>query len=121
MVVAAACMLMADARPQYVLVPLQDMPLMRLARSLRHYQPAQARSGADYAPVDHGDYQNYAPVDHGEYAEEVLVPQASDSYHHVDPHSHNDHVDYGAYTGGYGAYGWYSDHPVCVNCGLYHR
>ena len=22
-----------------------------------------------------------------------------------------DAVDYGAYTGGYGAFGWYSDHP----------
>merc|ERR1712008_270580 len=26
-----------------------------------------------------------------------------------------DYVDYGAYTGGYGAYGWYTDHPVLVN------
>lgn len=24
----------------------------------------------------------------------------------------NDYVDYGAYTGGYGAFGWYTDHPV---------
>ena len=29
-----------------------------------------------------------------------------------------DYVDYGAYTGGYGAFGWYSDHPVG---GGYHR
>jgi hypothetical protein len=29
-----------------------------------------------------------------------------------------DYVDYGAYTGGNGAYGWYSDHPVG---GGYHR
>ena len=26
-----------------------------------------------------------------------------------------DYVDYGAYTGGYGAYGWYTDHPVLVS------
>ena len=26
-----------------------------------------------------------------------------------------DHVDYGAYTGGYGAFGWYSDHPVLIH------
>ena len=26
----------------------------------------------------------------------------------------NDHVDYGAYTGSNGAFGWYSDHPVIV-------
>ena len=25
-----------------------------------------------------------------------------------------DHVDYGAYTGGYGAFGWYTDHPVLL-------
>lgn len=25
-----------------------------------------------------------------------------------------DYVDYGAYTGGYGAFGWYTDHPVLV-------
>jgi len=27
-----------------------------------------------------------------------------------------DYVDYGAYTGKHGAFGWYSDHPVCLNC-----
>ncbi|CAL4123249.1 unnamed protein product [Meganyctiphanes norvegica] len=32
----------------------------------------------------------------------------------------DDHVDYGAYTGSYGAFGWYSDHPVCLNCDHYH-
>ena len=26
-----------------------------------------------------------------------------------------DYVDYGAYTGGYGAYGWYTDHPVLID------
>jgi len=33
-------------------------------------------------------------------------PRASSSY------GGNDYVDYGAYTGGQGAFGWYSDHPV---------
>lgn len=33
-------------------------------------------------------------------------PRASSSY------GGNDYVDYGAYTGGNGAFGWYSDHPV---------
>ena len=28
-----------------------------------------------------------------------------------------DHVDYGAYTGGYGAFGWYTDHPVALGTG----
>ena len=26
-----------------------------------------------------------------------------------------EHVDYGAYTGGYGEFGWYTDHPVLLN------
>jgi hypothetical protein len=26
-----------------------------------------------------------------------------------------DYVDYGAYTGGYGAFGWYADHPVLIH------
>ena len=28
-----------------------------------------------------------------------------------------DHFDYGAYTGGYGAFGWYTDHPVLLGPG----
>ena len=31
-----------------------------------------------------------------------------------------DYVDYGAYTGGYGAFGWYTDHPVLVYDGPHH-
>ncbi|XP_066983883.1 uncharacterized protein [Macrobrachium rosenbergii] len=58
--------------------------------------------------------------------EDVLLPNGSDRYERQAGHhgggygGGNDHVDYGAYTGGYGAFGWYSDHPVCINCG-YHR
>ncbi|XP_064089679.1 uncharacterized protein LOC135203708 [Macrobrachium nipponense] len=58
--------------------------------------------------------------------EDVLLPDGSDRYERQAGHhgggygGGNDHVDYGAYTGGYGAFGWYSDHPVCINCG-YHR
>ena len=46
---------------------------------------------------------------------EMLCSTFSNNYAHG---SHGpDYVDYGAYTGGYGAFGWYSDHPV----GGYHR
>ena len=34
---------------------------------------------------------------------------------HADPDP--DHVDYGAYTGQYGAHGWYTDHPVLLEPG----
>jgi hypothetical protein len=36
---------------------------------------------------------------------------AAETGHGHGGHGH-DYVDYGAYTGGYGAFGWYSDHPV---------
>lgn len=40
-------------------------------------------------------------------------PRASSGY------GGNDYVDYGAYTGGYGAFGWYTDHPVGNHGGSY--
>lgn len=107
-------MLLAEARPRYLLVALPDSPLVRHTRSLRQYhQPPR------HAPLQ--AYEEYVPLQVVEEDADDHQPQASDTYHHhAEPYGHNDHVDYGAYTGGYGAFGWYSDHPVCVNCGLYH-
>merc|ERR1719211_563562 len=45
---------------------------------------------------------------------------ASNAYaapHAAPAHAGPDHVDYGAYTGGYGAFGWYTDHPVLLGPG----
>merc|ERR1711997_134547 len=39
------------------------------------------------------------------------IAAGSNNYARSTPHG-PDYVDYGAYTGGYGAFGWYSDHPV---------
>jgi len=41
------------------------------------------------------------------------IASGSNAYARSTPHG-PDYVDYGAYTGGYGAFGWYSDHPVHV-------
>ena len=38
----------------------------------------------------------------------------SNAYDAPPPSGGPDHVDYGAYTGGYGAFGWYTDHPVLL-------
>ncbi|OXA41700.1 uncharacterized protein LOC110859982 [Folsomia candida] len=38
-------------------------------------------------------------------------PITAETGHGGHGHGH-DYVDYGAYTGGWGAFGWYSDHPV---------
>ncbi|MPC75292.1 uncharacterized protein LOC123507559 [Portunus trituberculatus] len=114
LLVAVTCLLLAEARPRYLLVALPDSPpLVRHTRSLRQYQPSRP------APIQ--AYEQYVPVQVVEEESPEHLAQASDLYHHrADPYDHNDHVDYGAYTGGYGAFGWYSDHPVCINCGHYH-
>lgn len=39
-------------------------------------------------------------------------PEAAASGSRSSGYGGNDYVDYGAYTGGYGAFGWYTDHPV---------
>merc|ERR1712127_1068120 len=39
---------------------------------------------------------------------------SSNAYAAPAAHAGPDHVDYGAYTGGYGAFGWYTDHPVLL-------
>merc|ERR1719211_933418 len=47
-------------------------------------------------------------------------PAGSNAYaapHAAPAHAGPDHVDYGAYTGGYGAFGWYTDHPVLLGPG----
>merc|ERR1711997_938778 len=43
--------------------------------------------------------------------EDNLSSGSSPGYANAGP----DYVDYGAYTGGYGAFGWYTDHPVLVH------
>ena len=42
------------------------------------------------------------------------LPPPSNAYAAPAGHAGPDHVDYGAYTGGYGAFGWYTDHPVLL-------
>ena len=41
----------------------------------------------------------------------IFIIYSSPGYANAGP----DYVDYGAYTGGYGAFGWYTDHPVLVH------
>ena len=44
----------------------------------------------------------------------VTLTLPSNAYSAPAGHAGPDHVDYGAYTGGYGAFGWYTDHPVLL-------
>merc|ERR1711997_520928 len=66
---------------------------------------------------------SYAPL--RRQARQVEEPDSFQSPHSTSnsnaygaPHAAGpDHVDYGAYTGGYGAFGWYTDHPVLLGPG----
>ncbi|XP_068249894.1 uncharacterized protein [Palaemon carinicauda] len=135
-IIVALAALAVEAKPRYIAIPLQDIRLVRHARSAPSYiaipqgPVRQERfAGVPYKqsrPQSSERVPVYAQPQSAIYEEgEVLLPDGSDRYERQAGHGDgygggNDHVDYGAYTGGYGAFGWYSDHPVCINCG-YHR
>ncbi|XP_069982917.1 uncharacterized protein [Penaeus vannamei] len=110
----AASALLAEAYPRYVAVPLRaaarSYPLYYSESRLRPVVSARE----DSRPV--------VIIEEEEPQQWELDEASSDRYERQSGGygGGNDHVDYGAYTGGYGAFGWYSDHPVCVNCGYHH-
>ncbi|KAG7175775.1 uncharacterized protein LOC121855499 [Homarus americanus] len=109
LLVAAAGIMKTEAHPRYIAIPVEDLRLVRQIRSVPVYP--QASSAAHPMPVIEQRFDG---------GHEMLVADGSDRYERQ-AHGGNDHVDYGAYTGGYGAFGWYTDHPVCINCGYgYH-
>ena len=97
-----------SAAPRYIVLPIEDVDLSALAgQSLPVYRmPAglvrQARQVQD--EDEFGDSRT----------------SGSNSYSSPAGASGPDHVDYGAYTGGYGAFGWYTDHPVLLGPGAHH-
>merc|ERR1719211_449026 len=108
--ILAALVAVSAARPRFLIIPLEDvefqgMPVYRMPPGLAR----QAR-----AAQDEDSYQS-APYADAPYAQERDA-QASGSNAYAAPHAAAgpDHVDYGAYTGGYGAFGWYTDHPVLL-------
>ena len=74
---------MVSARPRYLAIPLEDVRFSD-HRIMRR------------AVYDDGEPLAVAASSHGR-----------DSHYGHDSHYGNDNVDYGAYTGGYGAFGWY--------------
>merc|ERR1711997_126306 len=113
--------------PRYIVLPIEDvdlsalvgqtlpvyrMPgLMRQARQvedeLNSFQqdPLASSSNAFRAP-------HAAPASRRD--SEGADSNAYAAPHAAPAHTGPDHVDYGAYTGGYGAFGWYTDHPVLL-------
>merc|ERR1719458_1466822 len=99
--ILAALVAVSAGRPRFLVIPLEDVEFQGLARQAR-------------AAQDEDSYQS-APYADAPYAQERDA-QASGSNAYAAPHAAAgpDHVDYGAYTGGYGAFGWYTDHPVLL-------
>merc|ERR1712105_376685 len=94
---------LACARPRYLVIDLEapdqspQMSLPQLARQARMAQEDSYQSDQGFQQFDRMDTEG----------------AASNAY--AAPASPGpDHVDHGAYTGGYGAFGWYTDHPVLL-------
>lgn len=100
------------AYPRYLAVPLEDLaeeesgynPIIVTpdGRVIHDQQFAGSRSGSAYLPQPLAMGTN-----HGDVYDEAESARVGRGAHH-----HGDIVDYGAYTGGHGAFGWYTDHPV---------
>merc|ERR1712002_99970 len=95
----ATLLAMASARPRYLVIDLDAVEgprpmdlLPRLARQARMAQNEE--DNYQSAPL----YDQYEPRDSQGSSSNAYAPPA--------PQAGPDHVDYGAYTGGYGAFGW---------------
>merc|ERR1711890_112730 len=98
--VLAALVACASSRPRFLVIPLDDMQDLELIDVMQNFpmyrMPGLARQAR--AAQEEDSYQS---------APHFLEPRDT-------PPASPDHVDYGAYTGGYGAFGWYTDHPVLL-------
>merc|ERR1712133_183918 len=104
--ILAALAAVASARPRYQVI---DLDAMEEPRAVEMMMPGLARTARmaqeeDYQPAPY--YQADGRSD--------TEPAASNAYSAPAASAGPDHVDYGAYTGGYGAFGWYTDHPVLL-------
>merc|ERR1712141_593972 len=113
LVTLCAVVAAASAAPRYLVIPLEDvdlspfngqyLPVMRvpgLSRQARQLQDA------DDAFNTQGLSDSQGSASEPGYGAPHAAPAG---------HAGPDHVDYGAYTGGYGAFGWYTDHPVLLD------
>merc|ERR1712051_724399 len=96
---------LAQSRPRHILVPYDDeieQPQVRFIPVAPQYNYRVARSAFPQ------DAQPAFAIPDGIRAAEEQIAAGSGPSPAI---AGGDAVDYGAYTGGYGAFGWYSDHP----------
>merc|ERR1711936_1178915 len=105
-----------SAAPRYLVIPVEDvdfsnfagrtLPVVRMPGLMR-----QARQAEDEPAEFTGVFPAELADSRGSGSNAYGAP------HPAPAHTGPDHVDYGAYTGGYGAFGWYTDHPVLLGPG----
>ena len=90
---------------------LAGLPVMRNPGLARQARMAEEEDSYQFAP-----YPQFADA-RDDSAGSASGAPAYGAPGPAAPHAGPDHVDYGAYTGGYGAFGWYTDHPVLLGPG----
>eukprot|EP00090_Calanus_glacialis_P046303 TRINITY_DN902_c0_g1_i2.p2 TRINITY_DN902_c0_g1~~TRINITY_DN902_c0_g1_i2.p2 ORF type:complete len:120 (-),score=32.11 TRINITY_DN902_c0_g1_i2:54-413(-) len=103
----------SSGAPRYLVIPIEDVDFgdSNMAQRFPIYRmPALARQ-ARAAQQEEDSFQIAPQLQQRQYEPET---SASNSYSAPAAPAGPDHVDYGAYTGGYGAFGWYTDHPVLL-------
>merc|ERR1719507_2298692 len=115
----------ASAMPRYLVIDLaatNGMDMESLSGLPIFRSPGLARS-ARQVLEEQDSYQNgplqYAQIQADPRDDSALAASGAPTYGPpaAAPHAGPDRVDYGAYTGGYGAFGWYTDHPVLLGPG----
>ncbi|KAF2352890.1 hypothetical protein FHG87_016353 [Trinorchestia longiramus] len=101
----------AVAYPRYVAIPLED-----LSPAPSGYQPVYLSEEGEVIPDQKFDGTRPVPAYLAQPTRQLgkrnLAVADSERVERGSGHHHGDIVDYGAYTGGHGAFGWYTDHPV---------
>ncbi|KAL7634168.1 UNVERIFIED_CONTAM: hypothetical protein RMT77_015497 [Armadillidium vulgare] len=95
-------MTVAFATPRYIAIPIEDLGNIAVVA-----QPAyrQARSFVYEPEVSETNVQE-------EYVQAPSAVEENRPKRGSSGYGPSSHVDYGAYTGAKGAFGWYADYPV---------
>jgi len=124
----SALLAVSTAMPRFLVIPLEDLEYVPQGLPVMYQQglARQARQAQDgFEPNQQylEDQEQAARRAFARQSEEGIYERSDDaagsaSNAYAAPHAGGaDHVDYGAYTGGYGAFGWYTDHPVLLGAG----
>merc|ERR1711973_84624 len=114
-VALATLVTLSSARPRFLVIPLEDVDFGATQMQFPVYRmPALARQARQVADEQDGlaaprSYSPYANIERSD-----SEPSGSNAYAAPAAAASPDHVDYGAYTGNNGAFGWYTDHPVAL-------